>query len=270
MSDQAVSVNPSHAAQSLRELALRGVSDWFEKPMADLPQTAEQGLSDVIAVLADPEDLTHVQRRAADRLKHRFLLTEPLDLSLSQTRWLSEKLPKRAIRDLPARLRDGYDRLNKKVPLSGDPTLSLMLDAIAQKAWSDPGLRRDIAQIIRAYIRRRVILHPGGDIVPVLAEPTLWVAAAHGAQEMGLPLKNPAAAQLRIRLADTAATALAGAAWAGFWDGYALTRPRATGGVNAGEGKINAPDDIATGRQYRLDWKESIPGFADSLLNNKL
>jgi hypothetical protein len=270
MTDLDVSVDPSRAAQSLRELALRGLSDWFEMPMAALPQTAKQGLSDVMAVFARPEDLTHVQRRAAQRIEHRFVVTEPLDLSLSQKRWMSEKMPMRAIRDLPARLRDGYDRLNKKMPLSGDPTLSMMLDGIAQKAWLDPGLRREIAHIIRAYIRRRVILHPAGDFAPALAAPTLWAAAAHGAQKTELPLTDPAAAQLRGRLAQTAGTAVAGAAWAGFWDGYALTRPRATGGVNGEKIAINAPNDIANARQYRLDWKKSIPGFADSLLNNRL
>jgi hypothetical protein len=257
-------------AQTLRDLAILGLSQWLDIPCPQINEPSVEAQRGLLFSLSTPDDMTRLQLRKYERLTQRFLMTDVPPMSLTQKRWMVEYLPMRRIRDLPERLRAWFDARKKQRRDLGPAVAPILRDAIAHSAWATPEFRRDVLNILRAHARQRVIMHPEGPLPPALATPTLWAAATCGVVSLEVPVNRGAAALLQDRMRAITAKGLAQTGWAGFWDGYVLTRPSAIDVTKGLEIQINLSKDVAASDEYRLNWRDESPGYAAQLLGENV
>lgn len=181
-----------------------------------------------------------------------------------------EYLPLNSIRSLPVRLRARFNTLKSKGREIGPAVTPILRDSIVYSAWSTPKFRRDVLNLIRSHARQRVIMHPEGPLPPALAMPTLWAAATCGIVSLEWAVKREAASRLSDRMRVITGKALAQTEWAGFWDGYVLSRPIAKEVTEGLEIQINLSKDVAASSEYRLDWRDESPGYAAQLLDESI
>ena len=260
----------SDVVQTLRDLSLLGLSEWLETPLGTLEVPSPDARTKLLMFFAEPEDMTRLQRHQYRRFADGLLMVNPPEMSWTQSRWMVDYLRSRPIRDLPVRIRDRLDARKTQRGEMGPPAAPMLLDALAQTAWATPGFRRQVLNILRAHVRARVFMHPEGPVPPALATATLWAAAASGALNANSNDRGDATTRLNARLAAKAADGLAQKGWAGFWDGYALSRPTANQ-VNKGVNlKMHLSKAVAASTEYRHDWREESPEYAAQLLSEAL
>ena len=258
------------AAQTLRDLSLLGLSEWLETPLGTLEVPSPDERTNLLMFFAQPDDMTRLQCRRYRRFANSLLMSNPPDVSWTQSRWLADYLRSRPIRDLPVRIRDRLDARKTQRGEMGPPVAPLLLDALAQTAWATPGFRRQVLNILRTHVRVRVFMHPKGPVPPALATATLWAAAASGALNANSNDCSDATTRLNARLAAKAADGLAQEGWAGFWDGYVLSRPTANQADKGVKLKIHLSKAVAASAEYRHDWREESPEYAAQLLSEAL
>jgi hypothetical protein len=256
--------------QTLRDLAILGLSEWLKVPLSRTLEPSVDAQRDLLFFLSTLDDLTQLQRRKYERLTQNFLMTDVPSMSLTQKRWMVEYLHLRRIRDLPERLRARFDNRKGEGRGFGPAVAPILRDAIAHSAWTTPKFRREVLNILRAHARQRVIMHPEGPLPPALATPTLWAAATCGVVSLELSAKRGATALLQDRMRAITAEGLAQTGWAGFWDGYVLTRPMTKEVTKGLEIQINLSMDVAAPDEYRLNWRDESPGYAAQLLGENI
>jgi hypothetical protein len=255
------------AAQTLRHLAILGLSQWLDMPRPQTIMSPADVQRDLLLFLSTPEDLTRLQHRKFARLTQRFLMSEMPQMSLTQKRWMVEYLPTNLIRDLPARLRQRLVARKRQRRDLGPTVAPILCDAVAHSAWTTPEFRRDVLNILRGHVRQRVIMHPEGPLPPALATPTLWAAATSGVIGLEASSKREAPTMLKDRLMTITTKGQAETGWAGFWDGYVLTRPQAKDVTKKLELQMKLSKDVAVSAEYRPNWKDESPGYAAQLVN---
>lgn len=270
MSLGSININPSRAAVTLQQLAQVGLAHWTSCPVDDV-NPGDAAFADLVALLADDADLNRVQSAALRRLSQKFLVTDLPVMTHPQQRWMAGKLPPAPLRDLVARLRDRVDKVSGKAPSEAAPVVSLLVDAVAEMAWTMPDFRRATAVSVRQHLRERVIMHPDDGHLPKLGIPTLWAAAAEGAQRGRIALKPEVLDRLIKRLNRKAESALAQEGWAGFWDGYVLSlAQRGATSIGGTELNLSLSEKSETSKQFQPNWRDGIPGYADPLLANAI
>lgn len=257
-------------AQALRDLAILGLSQWLDMPRPQTIEPSVDGRRDLLFFLSTSDDMTLLQCRKYERLTKRFLMTDVPLMSLTQKRWMVKYLPLRQIRDLPARLRTWLEAGKWKGCESGPGVAPILRHAIAHSAWTIPEFRRHVLHLLRAHARQLVIMHPEGPLQPALATPTLWAAATCGVVSIDASAKFGVTTLLQDRMRAIAGKELAQTGWAGFWDGYLLTRPIAKDVTKGLEIRINLAKDQAAPDEYRPNWREECPGYASQLLGGTI
>lgn len=258
------------AANTLRELALVGLAQWLDVPQPETIKPTQNAQNALLSLLNTSEDMTRVERQKLQRLGKRFLMTDVPDLSLGQQRWMVGHLPRRFILDFLTALKDWRSRKKGTLRDLGPIAAPDLRDAVAQSAWAAPSFRRDVLNVLRSHARARVIMHPEGPLPPALAKQTLWAAATQGCLALGLSLRSQAENVLQDRLMAIAALGFAESGWAGFWDGYILTRPQPKEIFKELKILINLSSDIAISEEYRLNWHNESPAYAEQLLGDTI
>ncbi len=258
------------AAQTLRDLVILGLTQWLDMPRPRTVVPAADAQRDLLFFLSMPEDMTRLQGRKFERLTQRFLMSEMPQMSLTQQLWMVEYLPLRLIRDLPARFGERLDALKQRRRDLGPTVAPILRNALTHSAWVTPKFRRDVLNVLRGHVRQRVIMYPEGAMPPPLATPTLWAAATSGVVGLTGSSKRDASTLLKDRLTTITAGSLAETGWAGFWDGYVLTRPNAKEVTKGLELQINLSKGVAAPDEYRLTWRDESPAYAAQLLGKMI
>jgi hypothetical protein len=257
-------------AQTLRDLAILGLSQWLGMLRPQTIEPSVDGRRDLSFFLSTPDDMTLLQCRKYERLAQQFLMTDVPLMSLTQKRWMVKYLPLRQIRDLPARLRAWSEFSKWEGCELGPDVAPILRHAIAHSAWTTPEFRRHVLHLLRAHARRLVIMHPEGPLPPALATPTLWAAATSGVFSLDASAKFGFTRQLQDRIQATADQELAQTGWAGFWDGYVLTRPIAEDVIKGLGIRMHLAKDQASTDEFRLNWRDESPGYASQLLSGTI
>lgn len=258
------------AAKTLRDLALAGLAQWLDVPQPEIIKPSQGAQSTLFSLLNTSEDMSRLERRKLQRLTKRFLMTDVPDLSLGQQRWVVGHLPRRFTLDFRARLQDWRDRKKGILRDLGPIAAPDLRDAVATSAWTAPSFRRDVLNVLRSHARARVIMHPEGPFPPALAQQTLWAAATQGCLALGLSSPTRAENLLQDRLKAIADIGFSERGWAGFWDGYILTRPEPKGLFKELKILMNLSNHIAVSEEYRLNWNDEISAYAEQLLGDAL
>lgn len=258
------------ATKTLRDHALVGLAQWLDVQQPEIIKPTQEAQETLLFLLNTSEDLTRVERKKFKRLKERFLMTDVPDLSLGQQRWMVGHLPRRYILDFLTALKDWRSRKKGTLRDLGPIAAPDLRDAVAQSAWAAPSFRRDVLNVLRSHARARVIMHPEGPLPPALAKQTLWAAATQGCIATGLSSPPQAEDLLQDRLMAIAALGFSESGWAGFWDGYILTRPQPKEIFKELKLLINLSNDIAISEEYRLNWRDESPAYVKQLLGDTI